>query len=53
VFEVPATASGLRLLLTSADEVNALLWGDENSVWHKKISFRLELESNVQPSKSS
>lgn len=53
VFEVPATASGLRLLLTSADEVNALLWGDENSVWHKKISFRLEPESNVQPSKSS
>ena len=53
VFEVPASAKGFRLLLTSADEVNALLWGDENSVWHKKISFSLEPESTLKPAKSS
>lgn len=53
VFEVPAGADGFRLLLTSADEVNALLWGDENSLWHKKISFDLQPESTVKPAKSS
>ncbi len=53
VFEVPAGADGFGLLLTSADEVNALLWGDENSVWHKKISFSLEPESALKPPKST
>jgi hypothetical protein len=53
VFEVPSGASGFRLLLTSADQVNALLWGDENSVWHKKISFSLQPERNVKPPRSS
>jgi hypothetical protein len=53
VFEVPANAGGFRLLLTSADEVNALLWGDENSLWHKKISFSLEPESALNSPKSS
>ena len=53
VFEVPSTAGGFRLLLTSGDDVNALLWGDENSVWHKKISFSLDPESNLKVPKSS
>jgi len=31
----------MRLLVTSADPENALLWTDENSVLHKKIYFQL------------
>jgi hypothetical protein len=53
VFEVPPSAGGFRLLLSSADEVNALLWGDENSVWHKRIAFSLEPEGSLKPPKSS
>jgi hypothetical protein len=53
VFEVPPSEGGFRLLLTSADVVNALLWGDESSLWHKKISFSLVPESNFRPPESS
>ena len=53
VFDVPASAGGFRLLLTSADEVNALLWGDENSVWHKKITFSLDPKTHVTLPKPS
>lgn len=41
VFEVPVNTVGMRLLVTSADPENALLWTDENSVLHKKIYFQL------------
>jgi hypothetical protein len=41
VFEVPADSSGLRLLLTSADEETFLIWGHENSPLHKKAYFLL------------
>jgi hypothetical protein len=51
-FEVPASESSLRLVLTSADEENALLWGDENSVLHKKILFALSPERETTPKKS-
>jgi hypothetical protein len=41
VFEIPADSSGLRLLLTSADEETFLIWGHENSPFHKKAYFLL------------
>lgn len=52
VFEVPSSADGFRLLLTSADEVNALLWGDENSAIHKKIFFALSPERKAVSKRS-
>ena len=41
VFEIPSDAKNLRLLLTSADEEDVLIWGDENSPWHGKSYFSL------------
>lgn len=41
VFEIPRESHALRLLLTSADEVSRLLWGDESSPFHKKAYFAL------------
>jgi hypothetical protein len=41
VFEIPSESSGLRLLLVSADEVSHVLWGHENSPFHKKAYFVL------------
>ena len=41
VFEVPSDASGLKLLLTSADEEDFFIWGDENSPMHRKAYFAL------------
>jgi hypothetical protein len=41
VFEIPVDSSGLRLLLTSADEEGFLIWGHENSPFHKKAYFLL------------
>jgi hypothetical protein len=41
VFEIPVDSGGLRLLLTSADEEGFLIWGDENSPFHKKAYFLL------------
>jgi len=41
VFEIPNDAKDLRLLLTSADEEDVLIWGDENSPWHGKSYFSL------------
>ncbi len=42
VFEVPGDAAKLRLELSADDSEDALLWGHENSPWHKKIAFSLE-----------
>jgi hypothetical protein len=42
VFEVSADAAKLRLELSARDGEDALLWGHENSPWHKKIAFSLE-----------
>jgi hypothetical protein len=36
VFEVPKEASRLRLLLASADEEDVVIWGHENSPFHRK-----------------
>ncbi len=41
VFEVPASADGLKLWLRSTHELDALLWGDERSLWHGKVLFLL------------
>jgi len=41
VFEIPDDAKGLKLLLTSSEEEGALIWGHENSPWHRKAYFRL------------
>lgn len=41
VFEIPRESRGLGLLLTSADEVSRVLWGDESSPFHKKAYFAL------------
>lgn len=41
VFEVPASADGLKLWLRSTHALDALLWGDERSLWHGKVLFLL------------
>lgn len=41
VFEIPADARGLKLLLTSADKEGFLVWDDENSPLHGKAYFAL------------
>jgi hypothetical protein len=41
VFEVPSSTVNPKLLLTSKDEETVLLWGHENSYFHKKIYFAL------------
>jgi hypothetical protein len=41
VFEVPSSAVTPRVLLTTKDEETVLLWGHENSYFHKKIYFAL------------
>jgi len=43
VFEIPNESSQLRLLLTSADSLDAALWGHENSPFHKKAYFALPI----------
>jgi hypothetical protein len=40
-FDTPASASGLRLLLTSPGGPEAVIIGDENSLGHRKTYFRL------------
>jgi hypothetical protein len=40
-FEVPMKATGLRLILRSADPETHLIIGHENSVLHRKTMFRL------------
>lgn len=41
VFEVPATARDLRLVLRNNDAENAFIIGNENSLLHGKITFAL------------
>ena len=41
VFEVPADAKGLKLLLTSSDKGDFLIWGDEHSPLHRQAYFAL------------
>jgi hypothetical protein len=41
VFELPASAGEPKLLLTTTDEETPMLWGHENSWFHKKIYFGL------------
>jgi len=41
VFEVPATARELRLVLRSADPETPFVIGHENSLFHGKVTFRL------------
>lgn len=53
VFGVPAAASKLRLQLSAADAEDALLWGHENSLLHKRIMFSLEPVSSITPSADS
>jgi|SRR5271165_6339308 len=43
VFEIPSESSQLRLLLSSADEVDIALWGHEDSPFHKKAFFALPI----------
>lgn len=40
-FEVPMKATGLRLILRSADVETALIIGHENSLFHRRTTFRL------------
>lgn len=47
VFEVPGGTGDLRLLLSSADEVNILLWGHEQSPFHKKILLALDSPNHL------
>lgn len=42
VFDLPADASNPRLLIQTADALTRLVIGHENSLFHGKISFRLE-----------
>ena len=41
VFEVPEDARDLRLLVTSAEEVDVAIWGHESSPFHGKAYFRI------------
>jgi hypothetical protein len=41
VFDVPATAQGLRLMLRNNDAETALIVGHENSLLHGKTTFAL------------
>jgi len=41
VFEVPSDAKGLKLLLTSSDPEDFLIWGEESSPFHGKAYFSL------------
>jgi hypothetical protein len=41
VFELPASVGDPKVLLTSTDEETPILWGHENSWFHKKIYLRL------------
>jgi hypothetical protein len=42
VFEIPSEAQGLKLLLTSADPEDCLIWGHESSPLHAKAYFTLQ-----------
>ena len=42
VFDTPADATDLRLILRSADPETVFLIGHENSLLHRKTTFRLE-----------
>ncbi|MFI5097965.1 MAG: hypothetical protein ACHQT6_08350 [Candidatus Acidiferrales bacterium] len=53
VFDVSADASELKLILTSADAEDLLLWGHENSPFHKKIFFSLSPKTRAAIPKSS
>jgi hypothetical protein len=41
VFELPVSAGNAKVLLTTTDEETTMLWGHENSWFHKKIYFGL------------
>lgn len=41
VFDVPASAGQLRLILRNADPESVFIVGHENSFWHGRITFQL------------
>ena len=41
VFDVPANAGQVRLILRNADPESAFMIGHENSFWHGRITFQL------------
>jgi hypothetical protein len=45
VFELPSAVMSPKVLLTTTDKETSLLWGHENSYFHKKILF--DLSSNL------
>ena len=41
VFDIPANAGQVRLILRNADPESVFIIGHENSVWHSRITFQL------------
>jgi hypothetical protein len=46
VFELPVSAGNPKILLTTTGEETPMLWGHENSWFHKKIYFGLPQDSH-------
>jgi hypothetical protein len=52
-FDVPRDARGLRLLITEDDPETRFVVGHENSLWHKKVYFRLDASRALGSADSS